>query len=112
MTHTAPRQTGTRTLSSLRAKPRRKADEWLLQDGPQNVQSLKSLMAKLVDPGRAARQAARTRRTESNPRHGDPYAVGAWAIATATVSNTTRSGVWIREGDVIRHRDWVGVVVA
>ena len=95
-----------------RTKPRRKADEWLLREGPQNVQALKSFMAKFVEPGRAARHAARKRRTESDPRHGDPYAVGAWGIAGVAVGNAVIGGVWIREGDVIRHRDWVAPITA
>jgi hypothetical protein len=94
---------------------RSKADELLLNEGPQNEEDLRATMADMVHPGAWDRQLASWRKggpDTGNKNRGDDFHVGSRAVVSQTVCSAMRFGVWIREGDKIRHRDWVGVVAA
>lgn len=91
--------------------PRRKADELLLLRGPLPVERVLLEIAEYVMPGDAARLAVRHHKTAEDDelyasRKGDPTAVGKRTRARQVMGNAVRYGVWLREGDMIRHRDW------
>lgn len=91
--------------------PRSAGDALLLREGWVTRERLVDCIRRQVMPGQAARAAAvHRKRSEDDEtyasRRGDIYTVGERVVANDTISNAVRSGMWIREGDRYRHRDW------
>ena len=98
-----------------RSTPRKKADELLLaapDDGWIPMDDVVRHMMQFVMPGQAHRTAARSRKTDDDPRHRDSQRVGARHVANQLAHNALRFGAWLREGDMVRHRDWEGEAAA
>lgn len=94
-----------------RSTPRRKGDELLLAaggDGWVPRDDLVRHMMQFVMPGQAHRLAAKSRKTDNDPRQRDSVRVGSRKKALDTMSMAVKTGAWIREGDMVRHRDWQG----
>ena len=97
------------------SRPRRKADELLLQRGSLHRERVLLELMEHVLPGEAARRAVRYHRTAEDDsryssRKGDPTQVGKRTIANNIMRMALRRGVWVADGDMIRHRDWVSPV--
>ncbi len=91
--------------------PRKKGDELLLAatgDGWVHRDDVVRHMMQYVMPGQAHRFVAGRRKNSDDPRHRDALRVGSRQIANQTLSNALKTGVWVRDGDRIRHRDWTG----
>lgn len=99
---------------SPKTRRREEADRILLAEGPKPVAELMLLMMRFITPGHAAREAERHRnwiRQRNNCRMVrssslDIYEIGRRRVARSTLVTAVRSGMWIRTGDIIRHRDW------
>lgn len=92
-----------------KSTPRKKGDELLLGasgDGWVSREEVIRHMMQFVMPGQAHRIAARRRVREEDSRHRDPARVGSRQVANATLNNALKYGVWVRDGDRVRHRDW------
>lgn len=98
--------------------PRSRGDDFLLAapgDGWVEREVLVREMMRFVSPGRAHRTLAKYRAAmglvgpvghRSVTR--DPLIVGSRQVANMTLQNGLRHGRWIREGNMIRHRDHPG----
>lgn len=98
-----------------RSTPRKKGDELLLAvggDGWVHRDDLVRHMMQFVMPGQAHRLAAKGRKTDNDPRQRDSLRVGSRRKAYDIMSMAVKSGAWIREGDMIRHRDCQGEAAA
>lgn len=92
-------------------RPRRAGDELLLREGWVTRDRLMAHMRPLVMPGQAARAAASTRKRGEDDevyasRRRDIYLVGQRIVASQVAQGAVRFGVWIRDGNRYRHRDW------
>lgn len=100
-----------RTVNS--STPRKKGDELLLAaagDGWVEQEIVIREMMRFVMPGQAHRAVAKSRveGNDDDPRRRDELRVGSRQVANSTFGNALRFGVWIRDGDRVRHRDHPG----
>ena len=94
------------------------ADQVLLTEGPKTREELILLMMPLIPPGQAARRVLL--QVDSHRRAGgygaermgtlaprtDVYEQGRRHIAWQTLNGAVGRGTWLRDGDLITHRDW------
>lgn len=108
-------------MSDYRSGPRKAADELLLTDGPKSRDELIAFLMPLFNHGKVMSMVHRRldENGDLNPRYegrrGDDWEVGARASALQVIHNAcsrrySNGPVWVREGDMIRHRDWVAPV--
>lgn len=102
---------------SPKTRRREEADRVLLTEGPKPIDELMLLMLPWIGAGEAARKGQylraenrkrlgvkSPRKSESDP---DIYDLGRRRLTRQTVWSAVKRGAWIRDGDMVRHRDWI-----
>lgn len=85
----------------------READRHLLTVGPMRWEELIAwIMPRLTYGQWQSKLAHRKNHPDYENRRGDDWAVGARGYAVHLIANAVRRGSWVRDGDMIRHRDW------